>query len=80
MALLIKLQLVFQGCIGNSLDLVVNRRINLDVATQELVNSYVGAEAGAELFELIENVLHRCGRIDPARDMNGQINWGVLAT
>src|ERR1700674_4674918 len=74
MALFIELQPAFQGRIRNLLELAVNSRVNLDVATQELVSLQIGAYAGAELFELFENVFDCRWRIDRTSAMNVQTN------
>src|SRR5271165_246177 len=49
----IELESVLQRHIRNVLDTVVNGRINLDVAFEELINSELGTKAGTDSFKFL---------------------------
>src|SRR6202040_4296743 len=78
MSLLINLQAILQRHVRNLWDRVVDGRIDLDAAFEELVNSAFGADVGTELFEFLQRRLHRSGRIDGFSGMSSQTNWHYL--
>src|ERR1700722_15154356 len=78
MSLLINLQAILQRHVRNVLDTVVNGRIDLDTAFEELVNSALGADVGAESLEFLQRRLDRSGRIDRFNGMSSQTNWHYL--
>jgi len=82
MALFVELQAMVQCGVGDTLDAVVDGRIDLDVPIQKLTNSDLrgvpGREMHSECLEFFEDIFRRGGGCDGFRGVGGHMNWDLL--